>query len=457
MITHAMPGLGIHESKQWKSLSRDHGNRRCTSESDRDTSVLGKEGGPRKEGSGSRPGSLVMLDALLVPRDTRGIVLLCGLVMAAALGIGAVLVSDPIGYAFLAGAAIGYLFLQTRMLPALIFLSVAVYGAAGGLAGGAVDWVECGVALLLTLVALFPVPEIYRDDPSQPRPDEPTTPALALIPANGQTSAFLELSPTRTSAKAENPVSAAPEALNHRLVIHSIGQLRLLSSSGDLATDLEDKPVLAFMWKYLLARAAGGSAHVTRDAFADELSPGVSKATQRERLRKQLYDLQNDIEPALAAVVRANRSDVWLDLEDTDFDIASLHVMCERIRQRGFLVDPQLAEELRRMLQGTGDQEFLAGFEELENKVTQARGTAGEVVAQARATIATLRAELASVLAEYHDAAGHPESAIPVLRAALDALPQRQDLARLLVVAYLKTGQAALASEVRRNFDLKQE
>ena len=109
------------------------------------------------------------------------------------------------------------------------------------------------------------------------------------------------------------------------------------------------------------------------------------------------------------------------------------------------------------MLQGTGDQEFLAGFEELENKVTQARGTAGEVVAQARATIATLRAELASVLAEYHDAAGHPESAIPVLRAALDALPQRQDLARLLVVAYLKTGQAALASEVRRNFDLKQE
>jgi hypothetical protein len=404
-----------------------------------------------------RQGSRVMLDALLVPRDARGIVLLCGFVMAVALGIGALLVGDPIGYAFLAGAAIGYLFLQTRMLPALIFVAVAVYGAAGGLAGGAVDWVECGVALLLTVVALFPVPAIYRDVSAETPAKRSTTPALALSPANGETSAFLELSPTRTSAKAEIPVAVFPGAWNHRLVIHSIGHLRLISSIGDLATDLEDKPVLAFMWKYLLARAAGGAAHVTREAFADELSPGVSKATQRERLRKQLYDLQNDIEPALAAVVRTNRSDVWLDLEDTDFDIASLHQMCERVRQRGFLVDPPLAEELRRMLQSTGDQEFLAGFEELENKVTQARGTAGEVVAQARATIATLRAELASVLAEYHDAAGHPESAIPVLRGALDALPQRQDLARRLVVAYLKTGQAALASEVRRNFDLKQE
>jgi hypothetical protein len=146
-----------------------------------------------------------------------------------------------------------------------------------------------------------------------------------------------------------------------------------------------------------------------------------------------------------------------LDLDDTEFDIASLRQLGERIRQRGFLIDAQLAEEVRRMLQATGEHEFLAGFEELENKVTQARGTAGEVVAEARAAIANLRAELASALAEYHDAAGHPEVAIPVLRSVLDASPQRQDVARLLVIAYLKTGQTALASEVRRNFDLKQE
>jgi hypothetical protein len=347
MITDAMRRPEIHELRGWKSLRPDHGNRRCTPPSDRDTSVLGKEGGPREEGSGLRPVSPLMLDVLLVPRDARGIVLLCGFVMAAALGIGALLVGDPIAYALLAAAAIGYLFLQTRILPALIFLAVAVYGAAGGLAGAPVDWVECGVAVLLTLVALFPVPAVYRDESGEAPRDPRTTLAPASIASNGETSALLEVSPARTSAFLEDSV-AANNGLKHRLVIQSIGRLRLLLGTRDLATDLEAKPVLAFMWKYLLARAASRAAHVSREAFGDELSPGMSKATQRERLRKQLYDLQNDVEPSVAAVVRTNRSDVWLDLEDTDFDIAALRQLGERIRQRGFLIDAQLAAACRR-------------------------------------------------------------------------------------------------------------
>lgn len=455
MIAAVAP-VEIHESRRWKLLTPIMAINDLPATEIAIHQYSDRKGGRKEKGSGLRPASPLMLDALLVPRDPRGIVVLCGFVLAAALGIGALVVGDPIGYAFLAGAAIGYLFLQTRMLPVLIFLAIAVYGAAGGLAGGAVDWVECVVALLLTIVALVPVPGIYRDEPrATPRAPDETVPASSR--SNGQTSAFPEVSPIRTSTKLEDQIATATDATSHRLTIQSIGQLRLLNSAGDLASDLEDKPVLAFMWKYLLARAACGQAHVTREAFGDELSPGMSKSTQRERLRKQLYDLQNDIAPALAAVVRTNRSDVWMDLKDTDFDIASLRQLGERIRQREFMLDSKVAEEVRRMLLATGDQEFLAGFEELENKVTQGRGTAAEVVAQARETIASLRGDLASALAEYHDAAGHPEAAIPVLRSALDALPHRQDLARRLVVAYLKTGQTALASEVRRNFDLKQE
>jgi hypothetical protein len=443
----------IHEPKSWKLLAPTMAIKALHADPLAINQYTERKVARGKRGSGLRGASPLMLDALLVPSDPRGIVVLCGFVMAAALGIGALLVGDPIGYAFLAGAAIGYLFLQTRMLPALIFLLVAVYGAAGGLAGGAVNWVECGVALLLTLTALFPVPGVYRDEP----PTTATEPVQGSGQSNGHSSAFLEVSPIRTSTEVETSVGTAPVTPGHRLSIHSIGQLRLLNSSGDLAADLEDKPVLAFMWKYLLARAACGAAHVTREAFGDELSPGMSKATQRERLRKQLYDLQNDIAPALAGVVRTNRSDVWMDLKDTEFDVASLRQLAEQVRTREFMLDSKLAEEVRRVLQATGQQEFLPSFEELENKVTQARGTAGEVVTQARETIATWRGDLASSLAEYHDAAGHPEAAIPLLRPALDDLPHRQDLARLLVVAYLKTGQAALASEVRRNFDLKQE
>ena len=47
--------------------------------------------------------------------------------------------------------------------------------------------------------------------------------------------------------------------------------------------------------------------------------------------------------------------------------------------------------------------------------------------------------------------------AIPPLKATLDALPERQDLARLLSIAYLKTGQTLRAAEVRRQYALKQE
>src|SRR6266581_115764 len=70
---------------------------------------------------------------------------LCGFIAAAALGVAALLAQDPIGYGFLALAVIGYYFHQTRLVPAVLWLLVGAYGAAGGLAGDAVDWVECAL------------------------------------------------------------------------------------------------------------------------------------------------------------------------------------------------------------------------------------------------------------------------------------------------------------------------
>ena len=257
-----------------------------------------------------------------------------------------------------------------------------------------------------------------------------------------------------------NPSAARPVRLtrlaSERLLIRSIGQLRLTSGSGDLAPDLEDRPVLAFLFKYLLARAVLGD-QPARMALGDELSPGVTEASQRERLRKQLYDLQKDIAPEVAALVRTNRTHVWLELDSAESDVGSLRDLCSRVRQRGTLINAELADEIGQTLDQTDSHEFLAGFEELENKVNQGRGTAGQMVAQARESIANQRAELVRAFAEYQDAIGRPEAAIPHLQATLDALPARQDLARLLVVAYLKTGQSARASEVRRQFALKQE
>jgi tetratricopeptide (TPR) repeat protein len=206
-----------------------------------------------------------------------------------------------------------------------------------------------------------------------------------------------------------------------------------------------------------LARLVLGDAKVARSAVGDELSPDIAAKSQSDRLRKQLYDLQTDVGPELGQLIRRNRTHVWLELDGTDSDIERLRDLANRSRQREHIITAEQASEIRQMLDQTGSQDFLAGFEELERKVTRGRGTAGEVVRGARLQIAGQRAELVCALAEYQDALGHPEAAIPYLQSALDALQDRQDLARLLVVAYLKTGQTTRASELRRQFPLKQE
>jgi Bacterial transcriptional activator domain len=422
--------------------------------------------GPRKEGLGSGGGTLRVLDTLLIPTDPRGIVLLCGFAAAAAVGVMALVTppGDPIGWMYLTIAVLGYFFIQTRGLTTFLWLLVAIAGLAIALAGNPSGWVEFGLGVGLAAVALAPLRAAQR---SQPPNDTELSLETAGLPRlqstlNGHTSAFLEDSPPRTSTKVEESeasrgapaVGAVPPT--ERLTIRSIGPLRLTAGERDLAPDLEDRPVLAFLFKYLLARAVLGDPP-PRMALADELSPGVTEASQKERLRKQLYELQKDVAPPVAALLRANRTHVWLDLDRADSDIASLRTLCGRVCQHGFLLNGELAGEIGQLLDQTDAHDFLAGFEELEHKVNQGRGTAGQVVAHARQSIASQRADLVRALAEYQDAIGRPEASIRHLQATLDALPARQDLARLLVVAYLKTGQSARASEVRRQFALKEE
>jgi DNA-binding SARP family transcriptional activator len=389
-----------------------------------------------------------VLEIMGVPRDPRGIVLLCGYMAAAAFGVGALLSpGDPIGWAYIALAAMGYFFIQTRLVPTFLWLLVAAGGVAVALAGEPSGWVPFVLGLALALVALVPVPAVYRF-PRTPSAGTPN-PAHPAAVENGDSSRFLEQTgPTDISP---------PDSAGGRLTIRSIGQFRLMSAGRDLAPGLEDRPVLAFLFKYLFARLVLGDPQVGRTAIGDELSPGVPETSRRERLRKQLYDLQKDLAPPIAALVHTNRTHVWLELDVADSDIAHLRDLASRIRKRGFIIDAELAAEIGQVLDQTESQEFLAGFEDLENKVNQGRGTAGQVVAQGRELIASQRAELVRALAEYQDAMGHPELAIRHLQAALEALPARQDLARLLVVAYLKTGQTTRASELRREFALKQE
>ena len=446
----AAANLGL---QTWKLTTPNHGKSGYAGAAATNIYEAIEVGGPEEEGPGLREGSTQLLGTLGVPRDRRGIVLLCGYIAVAAFGLIALLTppGDPIGWGYIAVAIIGYFFIQTRGLTTFLWLLIAAGGAAVAQAGNPSGWVEFGLGLVLAGVALVQVPAIYRQQP----PPLGMAPALAGAVPAGDSSSFLEDSQTRTSRFLEES-DPQPAAATTPLAVRCIGQLHLYVGDRDLARDLEDKPVLAFLFKYLLARFVLGDPQAARPGLGDELSPRVPTASQRDRLRKQLYDLQRNTAPEVAALVHSNRTHVWLDLHGIDSDVAALQELCSRIRERGSLINADLAAEIHKMLDLTAG-EFLAGFEELESRVNQGNGSAGQVVAQAREAIATERAELAQALAEYEDAMGQPEAAIRHLRAALDALPARQDLARLLVVAYLKTGQSARASEVRRQFALNQE
>jgi tetratricopeptide repeat protein len=374
--------------------------------------------GPGEGGRGRPPGMVSFLDALVMPRDARGIVLACGFVGTAALGANALLLGDPIGFGYCLVAGVGYLFLQTRLVPGVLWLAIGLGGVAGATAGNSSDWLVTALAIAMGLVALL--------RPAQePRWD---------------TSGRLEPSP-------------AP-----RRAITTLGGLKLAVGGRDLTARLTDRPRLHFLFACLLARAVGGrDSAIDRAALADEVAPGIASASQRDRLRKQLYKLQAALGRGFKGILRVNNVRVSLDLSGIEVDFVRLEDLSRLVRRRQGLIDQPTADTVRDVLETTAGGEFLAGFSELEQQVTAGRGTAAQAVDAARVAVAEWQSDLALALAEYQQAAGRPQASIAHLQSALAQSPMRQDLARRLVSAYLQTGQTARASETSLEYELNQE
>jgi len=402
-----------------------------------------------------RQGREGMLAGLGVPRDPRGIVLACAFFAVGVLGLDALIsTGDPLGFAYLLIAATGYLFVQTRLVPTALWLMIAGLGAWFATAGVTVNWIEFAIGMVLTGLSVV-------------RPAEHRPHAVDQPSSNGSTrQAALESTPSESTSvphvneSADSPgeeVSAVATAPAASIRIASFGHFRFEADGRDRSSELEDKAVLAFLFKYLMARQTLGDGKASRDAMAEELTPGYPRQAQRDRLRKQIYDLQNDVAPAFGSLIRSNRSHLWLDLASVDSDVGKLQSLAERVRKSASPISSQLCSDIQEFLEQTEGQEFLVGFEDLEQHVNKGRGTAGETVRNARIAVAEQRAELVRALAEYQDALGRPEASIVYLKSALESMQDRQDLARLLVTAYLKTGQTTRAAEVRRQFALAKE
>jgi hypothetical protein len=216
------------------------------------------------------------------------------------------------------------------------------------------------------------------------------------------------------------------------------------------------RPVLAFLWLYLLVRALlNPRDRVMRTELADELTPGLATEKQRKRLTDRLWDMQHgDLPKPLADRVVIEQDDsLRLDLTRCTLDLLRLQTLANECSGKNGLLPPDLAEEASRMLDAL-QGEFLPGWDQLENEVTGGRGTAGDLVRDLRQRAEAARVNLLGALAADYLARREPARAIQFLEQALERQPDREDLARKLRAAYLETGQVARAAELQRDHAL---
>jgi hypothetical protein len=209
------------------------------------------------------------------------------------------------------------------------------------------------------------------------------------------------------------------------------------------------KKMLAFIWLYLFVRRLlEPEGLVNRGAFAEEYSPGLSAPKQNKRLRGRLTDINEDLPPALSARVIADRLHLHLDLSKSNIDVVRLQEVAGLcVDQKGMLT-PDLVAEARRMLEET-EGELLSGWEDIEAETNGGRGAAKDYVRLLRKVAETARIDVMGALAANYLARQEPRKAIPLLERALEQQPEREDLARKLVAAYMETGQHAKAAELQ--------
>jgi len=240
------------------------------------------------------------------------------------------------------------------------------------------------------------------------------------------------------------------------LEIHTMGRIEILESDDDLSSVMLSRPVLAFIWLYLLVRALlNPRDRVMRTELADELTPGLATEKQRKRLTDRLWDMQHgDLPKPLADRVVIEQDDsLRLDLSRCTVDLLRLRTLATECAGKNGLLPTDLAEEASRMLDAL-QGEFLPGWDQLENEVTGGRGTAGDLVRDLRQKAEAARVDLLGALAANYLDRREAARAIQLLEQALERQPEREDLARKLRDAYTETGQLARAQQLQEQYSL---
>jgi len=234
--------------------------------------------------------------------------------------------------------------------------------------------------------------------------------------------------------------------------IFAIGQISLTLPWTDLTPDLMRRPVIGFLWLYLYSREMRKAGdRLTRSSRIEEVAHGV--ADPRGRLRGYLRDLSHLPAP-LGAMIKVENELIGFDLLGQETDVDELRDSVENTKQVGSR-DPDFEiQHAQELLRDMGDGVFLPGFEDMEKRVTKGRGIAGQVVAEVRAQVLTLRADLAVATANVLLDRGRPADAVAVLDPIVAGSEDRDDVVRTLINALRESGDHKRAAEIRRRYSV---
>jgi hypothetical protein len=380
----------------------------------------------------------------------RRTVLAIGYVLVLITGLQIAVAADPSGLILIAAAVGGVLFLHRTWFGVLVWVYVIASGVLAFVSGDdlGVYGVIAGLAFGAVALPIWSLPRVA------PRPPAywPQSPLVMSQPSS--TLAIAEpVAPAAgtVDAHAEPALSTPPAAPR----IRTIGRIEILTASGNLARELMRKHVIGFLWLYLLARDVRKPGdRISRTAITDEVAHGVRDP--RGRLRGYLLDLSRLPQP-MNSMVKVDGELIGFDLDDIAADFIELRDLAQLVREANGSLSEDLLRRAQTLLAEISDGDFLPGFEEMEKRVTNGRGLAGQVVAEARTQIDTLRGDVAAAVGEALLDRGQPSRAAALLEPIVRRSEDRDDLARILSAALRELGQHDRAAEVRRRYVVGQE
>jgi len=369
--------------------------------------------------------------------------------------------SDLTGYLLLAAGLAAGLLVYRTVVPLLIWLGVAgvgyydyssgatsgLLGLAAGIGGTALV-VSCMVrpARLLTPMAIEHISAPSVPQIVQPPGPEPEATGHQIAPATQVAGSLQLLEPPSVEPAAVEPASPALP-----LVVRMVGSFQVLYGGKDLTGELLARPILCFIWLIALVRALAGDERLSRASLADEAAPGIPISQQLQRARGHRRDLRAKLPRALSGRIRDDGEFWRFELDGVEVDVIRLRRLWAQCQESRGLLSNQLAAEVTDALAGLGSGEFLTLWEELKDKFNR-ESTSAEQVEHLRVDVDETHARLVLALAQHHRTRGEAARAIKPLRAALEHMPEREDLARALITAYQESGQLAEAAAVRDRY-----